>query len=655
MTERENLKRNLIIFSASLFLFIAGNYYIFGKLEKVKDVLNPYVFLFILNLDLIFFIVIFAYTLRYLIKILFEEGIKGKLKIKLTLILISFVVIPSLILFTVSVSIISNATNLWFAGKVGNALGKLDKIISQNIQSNQDWLYRVYRLIDENKIDPKDTVDIFNLRTLTIYDIDGRLIQFYGKPYDKEVFDALYKEGFSVYENKVVFNGKLKTNQKIILVYEFPKELLLSKEDTVLILQIYNDLKNYKTPIRISYILILLTITMAVIFATVWFSRYIVNNITKPVEALVEGAKRLSEGDLNVKINLKSQDEFGILIKEFNRMVERLNLLYKKLEERNAVLRKNKEYLETILNNISTGVIYSSEDGKVENINSAATIILGQDVLNFRKNDIQEFAKFLNVNLNSKKEQIIEKGGRSLIVKVSNIRNKGYVIVFDDITDIIAAQKLSMWKDVAQRIAHEIKNPLTPIKLSAERILRNWKKQNPNFDEIVENSVKIITQETDYLANLVKEFNQFGNSLSGLNLQEIDLCNLLREITESYKDEKFSISIECEDNFKIKGDLKLLKQAFINIVQNSYEEANSLKISVYIEDNKIKIIFKDNGKGIRKEDIDKIFLPYYSKKPKGSGLGLSITKEVVEKHKGKIYAVPSSEGGIFAIELNMEA
>jgi len=574
LTERENLKRNLIIFSASLFLFIAGNYYIFGKLEKVKDVLNPYVFLFILNLDLIFFIVIFAYTLRYLIKILFEEGIKGKLKIKLTLILISFVVIPSLILFTVSVSIISNATNLWFAGKVGNALGKLDKIISQNIQSNQDWLYRVYRLIDENKIDPKDTVDIFNLRTLTIYDIDGRLIQFYGKPYDKEVFDALYKEGFSVYENKVVFNGKLKTNQKIILVYEFPKE---------------------------------------------------------------------------------SQDEFGILIKEFNRMVERLNLLYKKLEERNAVLRKNKEYLETILNNISTGVIYSSEDGKVENINSAATIILGQDVLNFRKNDIQEFAKFLNVNLNSKKEQIIEKGGRSLIVKVSNIRNKGYVIVFDDITDIIAAQKLSMWKDVAQRIAHEIKNPLTPIKLSAERILRNWKKQNPNFDEIVENSVKIITQETDYLANLVKEFNQFGNSLSGLNLQEIDLCNLLREITESYKDEKFSISIECEDNFKIKGDLKLLKQAFINIVQNSYEEANSLKISVYIEDNKIKIIFKDNGKGIRKEDIDKIFLPYYSKKPKGSGLGLSITKEVVEKHKGKIYAVPSSEGGIFAIELNMEA
>ena len=655
MTERENLKRNLIIFSASLFLFIAGNYYIFGKLEKVKDVLNPYVFLFILNLDLIFFIIIFAYTLRYLIKILFEEGIKGKLKIKLTLILISFVVIPSLILFTVSVSIISSATNLWFAGKVGNALGKLDEIISQNIQSNQDWLYRVYRLIDENKIDPKDAVDIFNLRTLTIYDTGGRLIQFYGKPYDKEVFDALYKEGFSVYENKIVFNGKLKTNQKIILVYEFPKELLLSKEDTALILQIYNDLKNYKTPIRISYILILLTITMAVIFATVWFSRFIVNNITKPVEALVEGAKRLSEGDLNVKINLKSQDEFGILIEEFNRMVERLNLLYKKLEERNAVLRKNKEYLETILNNISTGVIYSSEDGKVENINNAATIILGQDVLNFRKSDIQEFAKFLNVNLDSKKEQIIEKGGRTLIVKVSNIRDKGFVIVFDDITDIIAAQKLSMWKDVAQRIAHEIKNPLTPIKLSAERILRSWKKRNPNFDEIVENSVRIITQETDYLANLVREFNQFGNSLSGLNLQEIDLCTLLREITESYRDEKFSIYIECEGDFKIKGDLKLLKQAFINIVQNSYEEASSLKISVYKEDNKIKIIFKDNGKGVSKEDANKIFLPYYSKKPKGSGLGLSIAKEVVEKHKGKIYAVPSSEGGIFIIELSEEA
>jgi len=650
--EKDKTKRNLIIFLVSFILFLGGNYYIFNKLEKVKDVLNPYIFLFILNIDVIFFIIIFASLLRYIIKIFFQEGIKGKLRLKLTVILVLMIIIPSMILFTVSVSIISSATNLWFSGKVGNALSKLDTIVTQNITSNQEWVYKIYTSIKEGVLKPKDAVDFLGLRTVAINDSEGRLLEFYGKPYDREILNALGKEGFITYENKIVYQNILDSNRKILLVYELPKDIILSKEDTALILEIYNQLKFYKTPIRIGYILILLTITISVIFAAFWLSRFVITNITKPVEALVDASKRLSEGDLSVKIDLKAQDEFGILIEEFNKMVDRLNLLYKKLEERNNILRKNKEYLEAILNNIRAGVVYSSEDGKVENINLSAKSILGEDVERFKRKHIKDFANEFKLDLSNEKEQIVEINGKTLLVKITNISKEGYVIVFDDITDIISAQKLKMWKEVAQRIAHEIKNPLTPIKLSAERIINQWKKKNPNIDQIIEKATSVIISETEHLSQLVKEFNQFGLSFSEFEKEIVDLCQLLNETAESYIDERFKVEIECQYKPFIKGNKKLLKQAFSNIIQNSYEEADYLKITVKLQENSVLILFEDNGRGITKEDLDKVFLPYYSKKPKGSGLGLAITKEIIENHNGEIQALESSKGAKFLIKLS---
>jgi two-component system nitrogen regulation sensor histidine kinase NtrY len=650
--EKDKTKRNLIIFLVSFILFLGGNYYIFNKLEKVKDVLNPYIFLFILNIDVIFFIIIFASLLRYIIKIFFQEGIKGKLRLKLTVILVLMIIIPSMILFTVSVSIISSATNLWFSGKVGNALSKLDTIVTQNITSSQEWVYKIYTSIKEGVLKPKDAVDFLGLRTVAINDSEGRLLEFYGKPYDREILNALGKEGFITYENKIVYQNILDSNRKILLVYELPKDIILSKEDTALILEIYNQLKFYKTPIRIGYILILLTITISVIFAAFWLSRFIITNITKPVEALVDASKRLSEGDLSVKIDLKAQDEFGILIEEFNKMVDRLNLLYKKLEERNNILRKNKEYLEAILNNIRAGVVYSSEDGKVENINLSAKSILGEDVERFKRKHIKDFANEFKLDLSNEKEQIVEINGKTLLVKITNISKEGYVIVFDDITDIISAQKLKMWKEVAQRIAHEIKNPLTPIKLSAERIINQWKKKNPNIDQIIEKATSVIISETEHLSQLVKEFNQFGLSFSEFEKEIVDLCQLLNETAESYIDERFKVEIECQYKPFIKGNKKLLKQAFSNIIQNSYEEADYLKITVKLQENSVLILFEDNGRGITKEDLDKVFLPYYSKKPKGSGLGLAITKEIIENHNGEIQALESSKGAKFLIKLS---
>jgi two-component system nitrogen regulation sensor histidine kinase NtrY len=345
----------------------------------------------------------------------------------------------------------------------------------------------------------------------------------------------------------------------------------------------------------------------------------------------VEASKEVAKGNLNINIKLKSSDEIGILIDEFNNMVKELKNLYIKLERSNRELKINQEYLEAVLENARTGVIYSDKTGKIKKINKAAENILGINRDKLKDKDISELLNILGLSLNQlETEKTIEIKGKVIIVKATNIIGKGLVLVFDDITDVVIAEKARTWREIAQRIAHEIKNPLTPIKLAAERIERQYKKQNENFPQILEKSVKAIYSEVEHLSKLVKDFRQFAMN-DKLDIKEFNLKTLFEELKRSYQTDKFSININVPDNITIKADYKLLRQAFSNIIQNSFEllkDGGSISIEVKDLKNHIKILFKDTGKGISEEEIEKIFVPYYSKKPKGSGLGLTITKEI---------------------------
>lgn len=232
--------------------------------------------------------------------------------------------------------------------------------------------------------------------------------------------------------------------------------------------------------------------------------------------------------------------------------------------------------------------------------------------------------------------------------------------MFDDITDIVEAEKIMTWKEIAKRIAHEIKNPLTPIKLSAERIKKQYLNKNPKFEKILDKSVSVIKNEVDYLATLVKEFGQLAKTDKTLNLEKIDLKNLLEEISNSYSSEHFKVHINCKEDINIIGDRNLLKQAFSNLIQNSFESLEELKkdgevqINVKRDLKNLVITIQDNGKGISQKDIDKIFIPYYTNKTKGTGLGLTIVKEIIDKHKGKIKAIPLDKGAVFEIILPLQ-
>ncbi|WP_457625872.1 ATP-binding protein [Persephonella sp.] len=652
-------RRNIFIISVIVFVFIVGNLYIFKEISKVKDVFNPYIFLVIINIDVVFFLAILAISLRHLIKLFFEKKEHtGKLRKKLSFILISMVIIPAMILSVASISLISNATNLWFSGKVENALRTLEKITEENIKEYSHLLDEVVYLLEKKRITPYEAFKKFNIASMVILDKNRRPVMIYGKP-GSSIEEIDFKVRKYIFESKgkyyLRYIRRYQKNRYILIEYKLPPLLEKHRKEIKYIADIYSQFRYYKNPIRVSYIVTMLTITMFVIFAALWFGQYVVRNLTYPLERLVDASKKLAQGDLNVRVDVKAPDEIGILIEEFNHMVDELKNLYFQLQRSNKDLKANKEYLEAILENARTGVIYSDRFGKIEKINKAASEILGIDPENLKNKFIEEFMESINLDIkNIDKEQTVNLDGKIIIVKITKISARGYVLIFDDITEIVAAEKVLAWREIAQRIAHEIKNPLTPIRLSAERIKRQYENNNPKFSEILKKSVDVIFTEVDHLSKLVKDFGQFASSEKNLNLKEISLKELLSELRNSYQSDRFKIELDIPEDIKINADPKLIRQAFLNIIQNSYEsvdENGRLAVKAEKKDGKVEILFKDNGKGIPPQELEKVFIPYYSKKSKGSGLGLAITKDIIEKHGGSIKALPSEEGALFKVEL----
>ncbi|WP_456465088.1 ATP-binding protein [Persephonella sp.] len=656
-------RRNIFIISVIVFIFIIGNLYIFKEISKVKDVFNPYIFLIIINIDVVFFLAILAISLRHLIKLFFEKKEHtGKLRKKLSFILISMVIIPAMILSVASISLISNATNLWFSGKVENALRVLQKITEENIKEYSQFLDEVVYLLENKRITPYEAFKKFNIVSMVILDKNKRPLMIYGKP-KKSIEDIDLSVQKYIFEHKGKYYLRYITdyqkNRYIVFEYKLPPLLEKYRNEIAYITDIYSQFRYYKNPIRVSYIVTMLTITMFVIFAALWFGQYVVRNLTYPLERLVDASKRLAQGDLNVHVDVKAPDEIGILIEEFNHMVDELKNLYFQLQRSNKDLKANKEYLEAILENASTGVIYSDRFGKIEKINKAASQILGIDAEKLKGKNIEEFMREINLDPQKiDKEQTINIDGKIIIAKITKISAKGYVLVFDDITEIVAAEKVLAWREIAQRIAHEIKNPLTPIRLSAERIKRQYENNNPKFPDILKKSVDVIFTEVDHLSKLVKDFGQFASTEKNVNKKELSLFEILNELKNSYQSEKFEIKIDLPEDIKIKADPKLIRQAFLNIIQNSYESIKDdrgiLKIWAVKDNGNVEIFFKDNGKGISPQDLEKVFIPYYSKKSKGSGLGLAITKDIIEKHGGSIKALPSEDGALFKVELKTD-
>ena len=454
---------------------------------------------------------------------------------------------------------------------------------------------------------------------------------------------------------------------------------------------IQNSFESYKRqkflqlPVSASYYTTFVIITLLILFSAIWLGFYMARSITIPIQKLAEGTRRIAGGELNFKLEVVAKDEIGYLVDSFNRMTGELNdsqtkiqLANQNLKETNIKLERRRQYIATILEHIGAGVLSINKAGHITTFNKAAEKILNTkaiEVLGSNYKDAfdpghQGQIKKIIQDMASKKIELAEKQielrvnetPRILLTNIQVLRDTdekylGLVILFEDLTSLIKTQKIAAWKEVAQGIAHEIKNPLTPILLNTERLRKKYHTDKESFGKVFEESINIISQEVEGMKNLINEFLRFARMPSPspkLN----SLHKIIDDITTLYSNNDLIIKNRYDPNINnINVDAEQLRRVFINLFENSLDALNktgSIEITTRLDsiNNKIKILFSDNGTGISANDRDKLFSPHFSTKKRGSGLGLAIVNRIIVDHNGSINVIEhQSMGTTFEIEL----
>jgi two-component system, NtrC family, nitrogen regulation sensor histidine kinase NtrY len=457
-----------------------------------------------------------------------------------------------------------------------------------------------------------------------------------------------------------------------------------------------SQLHALRRPIIGVYLTLFVMMTLMILVSATWTGLYLAKRITRPVQRLAAGAREIGAGHLDHRIEPETRDEFGSLVEAFNTMAGELAASQRKLEHsrldlerKNQQLDERRQYIETVLERIATGVVSLGPDGQIETINGAALRLLEVDrsVIGARAEDVcqREDLKPLEILLKQTRtgrpapavqEVALLREGRELHLAAAAtplLRDDGSaggaVLVFDDVTPLIRTQRVAAWRDVARRLAHEIKNPLTPIQLCAERMRRQFSSAPAPARALVDECTSTIVGEVESLKALVDEFAQFAR-MPAPRAAPTDLNAALAETLALYNDLFREIRIERRFSPAlppVRVDLEQMRRVVINLVDNGVEalggsaastRANGDAPVIVVEtrhdsgNGVARILVSDNGPGIPAADRDKLFMPYYSTKRRGSGLGLAIVRRIIAEHGGSIEVTDNVPNGtVFTIEL----
>jgi PAS domain S-box-containing protein len=402
----------------------------------------------------------------------------------------------------------------------------------------------------------------------------------------------------------------------------------------------------------------LLTLFSALALAFVLSER-----LSAPLSALAEATRAIAKGDYSKLNPVKSRDEFGVLTQSFNTMTRQIADATEAMERNQQQLENARAYLESILSNLTSGVLTFDERMYVKTMNAAAGGILGvpaavfhglklsewprqvQSVVQFAEIALRQFASSGMRQWEEQTEYRRLDGTRTLLLRGTRLGSQGengYVIVFDDITHLIQAQRDAAWGEVARRLAHEIKNPLTPIQLSAERLQHKLHDKLPaNEADILKRATGTIVTHVAALKGMVDDFSQYAHS-SRMNAKPVMLNDLVREVLVLYEAMGVNIEPRLAENLPpIHADPSMLRQVLHNLFQNALDALSGMNnprilVSTSLGTGGVLLTVRDNGTGIAEGVMGRIFEPYVTTKPKGTGLGLAIVKKIVDEHHGRI-------------------
>ena len=689
------------LFLVSILLSLLICFFIYKSLYQFK-LINDHENIFTISLIISFLliVIIFFILLKNIFFILNQiklEKAGQELQKKILLIFSVIALTPTLFISFFSIFIFDAALSGWFNKKISTAISQSVEVANQYLDEHQSGMrgdiLELVNLIninseifssDKNKFN--NFLDKYtrqhNLSEAVIIDSIGNVLAF-----SEFVFEYTYTEippkFYDTANNGKILIVKEDDSNKMrafiklpqyidayLLITSFVDQRVLNAiKSTSIAVSDYQSIEIKQFDIKISFIVIFLLITLILLFTSLIIGLNIANRLFEPITSLIKGAEEVGGGNLDYKISDEVLSKINIneikrLVQAFNLMISDLKSNRVDLEHANDQLDKRRKFSESVLSGVYSGVIGLDKNLKINLPNVTATNLLGITIgKDFGKpilDIVPEFTDVINSLLISKKNVVEDKIYIVRDDKVLNLITRfvvqksddlilGYVLTFDDVTSLIAAQKMGAWSDIARRIAHEIKNPLTPIRLAAERLMNKLSSNRKIDKKTFEQSLNMITRQVDDIHHLVDEFSSFARMPSP-KLKVININKVIVEYINPMMSSFEKVLIEVDDvidNALIMGDEKQIRQACGNLIKNSYENVNSnniknarISIIFKIENNFAEIYVNDNGTGIEKSIISQIIEPYFTTKVGGSGLGLAITKKIIDDHNGSIFIRP---------------
>ena len=647
----------------------------------------------LLNINIILVIVLLLLIFRNLVKILSEQ--RGTLKIKLLTFSLAVTILPVSIIFIYSSQLLTNEINKWYNRQVDSIVSKATvfiddyRIHEQKQLNNYISFFSSY--LDDNNLYNKNIIDNYInnicryvytdvLNDIVVFDSKGEIIlkcNNTGNNYllekllahKQELLKDKYVYGFDDIGRGIHWGGSYSQNSNnggFLIMQQTSKAVFDDLSGMQDDLKMYNQNLYFANPIKNSSILQLLQISLLLLFSSIWISMLFARSITKPIEELAKASKKISSGNFDVIVKEFTGGEIGDLVSAFNSMTTKLKEYTTELSSKNVVLSemfeqisRDNTYIDAIFKNVDSSIMLLSNEMQILKSNIKADLFISKYRSIYNSLILEKVKDFMGSDKSEQAEniEVLDKDENKLfIMNLSKIvlrEEEQVLILLGDVTDIVDAQKVALWKDIATRIAHEVKNPLTPIKLMAERVKRKADKMNDiSSREVISESMDIIITEADNLKELIEEFNMFAR-LPKADKHDVNLLSLLKDTVSLYRETYSSIEfvVSCSPEIEILCDRLQLRRVFQNIISNAVyiigNEKGIINIEVLEINDKIEIVIKDSGKGMDEKDIPNLFKPYFSKRQGGTGLGLAIVRKIVEEHSGTITAGNNETGGAY--------
>jgi two-component system nitrogen regulation sensor histidine kinase NtrY len=701
-----------------IMLAITGIYFEFNPTHLVANNVIVYA---LVNLNIILLLAVILLVMRNLLKLYVERRqgtIGAKFRSKVVTAFVGLALAPSILLFVVANGLINRSIESWFSAQVERTLRDSQDVVRRITEETESRLSTLATTLAgkiniadlarpasraelqsalgvmrrEHQIDGLQIISADQKSFLNARNKDAPagllLMSLAPERIDKVLSGKNVIERKRLESGKIVRavtaleagSGKKRTLGLLVLSRFIPLNLTKKMEKVVGTYREYKQLEMFEDPLKLSYLITFLLITLLIIFSAIWFGFYLARGITEPIQALVEGTRSVAEGNLNTHVKRGGDDEIGYLVDAFNAMTSDLKRGKEWLERSNDELESRRVYMERVLERIGAGVVSLDRRGRVTTINRSAERVLGVKGVNalgshyrqvFTASLIEPAREIFREILQAGRDRLdaqrsVTVSGRllTLLISVSVLTDRdgkelGMVLVFEDLTELLKAQKLAAWREVAQGIAHEIKNPLTPIQLSTQRMRKKYQESSPDFDVIFQECTTVIINQVKGLMELVNEFSRFAR-MPEPQPRFCNLNTLIRETVALYKGHPKGLGIETDFDERlgqVHVDEEQMKRVFINLIDNAIDAARRgghlvIRTSRNDFQGMLKIEFSDDGSGISAADRSQLFLPYFTTKRRGTGLGLAIVHRIIADHDGAIEVRERSpHGATFEIRL----